>query len=115
MFLFQLLHQPVHDQAAGHGVITGTVMVEVRQAQGIGYDIQLEPVQLGQQVLGKDQGIRRGIVVIIAQAVTLCPDEPCVEIGVVGHQHPVADKRQEFGQHFFDRRRTFKHIVADAR
>ena len=42
MLLFQFLHELVHDQAAGHGIIRRTVVIEVRQAQGIGYHIQLE-------------------------------------------------------------------------
>ena len=52
MILLQLFHQVHHDQAAGHGIVSRPVVVEVRQAQGICHQIQLEFVQLGQQVLG---------------------------------------------------------------
>ncbi len=48
MLLFQLLHQPDHDQPAGHGVIRRPVVVEVRQFQSFRHDIQLEFVEVGQ-------------------------------------------------------------------
>ena len=51
MLLLQFFHQPVHNQPAGHGVVRRPMVVELRQAQGVGYNIQLKFVQLGQKVL----------------------------------------------------------------
>ena len=112
--VFHLLHQSVQNEAAGHGVVSCPVMVEVRQAQRVGHDVQLEFIQMGQQVLGQDQGIHGGEAVLIAQALALGPDEAGVEIGIVGHQHPVSDEVQEFGQHLFDGRCPHQHIVGNA-
>ena len=48
LLLFQLFHQAVHDKAAGFGIVRRPVMIEVRQLQGFGHNIQLEFTQLGQ-------------------------------------------------------------------
>ena len=42
----ELGHQPVEDQAAGHGIVGGTVVVEFRQTQGVRHDVELELVQM---------------------------------------------------------------------
>ena len=42
MLLFQLLHQFCHDHTAGQGIVRRPVVIELRQAQGIGDNIQLE-------------------------------------------------------------------------
>ena len=114
MLLFQLDHELRHDEAAGHGVVRRPVMVEVGQAQGIGDDVQLEFVQLGQKILRQNQGIRRGVMVVVAEALTFGADEAGVEVGIVGDQNPVADEIQKFGQNLFDFRCADKHFVGDA-
>ena len=73
-------------------------MVEVGQAQGVGDDVQLEFVQLGQQILRQNQSVRRGVMVVVAEALTLGADEAGVEVGIVGDQNPVADEIQKLGQ-----------------
>ena len=50
-------------------------MGEVRQTQGIGNNIQLEFIQMGQQILRKNQRICCRIVVFVAQTVAFAPDE----------------------------------------
>ena len=94
----QLPHQPIQNQATSHGIVRRPVMVEVRQAQSIGDEIQLELIQLGQQILGKNQGIRRGKAVGQTLPVTLRPDKAGVKIRIVGHQHPVPNEIQELRQ-----------------
>ena len=44
----KLRHEPVKNQTAGHTVIGCTVVVELRQTQGIRHDVQLELVQMAQ-------------------------------------------------------------------
>ena len=67
-------------------------MVEVGQAQGVGDDVQLEFVQLGQQILGQNQGVRRRVMVVVAKTQALGADKAGVEVGIVGDQNPVADE-----------------------
>ena len=89
-------------------------MVEIGQAQGVGDDVQLEFVQLGQQILGQNQGVRRGVMVVVAEALAFGANKAGVEVGIVGDQNPVADEVQKFGQHFLDFRRADQHLVGDA-
>ena len=96
--LLHFFHQPVQDQAADHGVVTGPVMVEFRQAQGTGHNIQLEFIQMGQHILSQDQGIHGSEMIGQPQLGTGSPDKTSVEIGIVRYQHPVPHKFQEFGQ-----------------
>ncbi len=114
VLLFQFLTEPVHDQTAGHGIVPCPVMGEVRQTQGIGHDVQLEFIQVGQQILRKDQGIRRRQIIFIAEAVAFTPDEAGVKVGVVGNQNPVPHEFQELGQHFLDFGCTLQHLIGDA-
>ena len=97
--LLHFFHQPVQDQAAGHGIVPGPVMVEFRQAQGASHNIQLEFIQMGQHILGQDQGVHGGEPVGQPQLGAGGPDKAGIEIGIVGHQHPVPHKFQEFRQH----------------
>ena len=46
--LLQLAAQPVEDQAAGESIIRRPMVVEFRQAEGIGHNVQLELPQLRQ-------------------------------------------------------------------
>ena len=104
----------MHNEAAGHRVICRPVVLEVRQAQGVGYNVQLEFIQLGQHVLGKDQGIRRGKMIGNVHSGAGCPDKAGVKVGIVGNQHPVSHKFQEFWKHLLDLRGTHQHIIRNA-
>ena len=104
-----------HHKAAGHGIIRSPMVIEVRQAQGICHDVQLELIQMGQQILTENQGIRCGIVIFITQTGTFCPDKAGIKIGIVGNQHTAADEVQELGQHFLNLRRTPEHIIGNTR
>ena len=115
MLLLQLLHQSGHDQAAGHGVIPGPVMIEVRQIQGVGDNVQFKLAQVGKQILRKNQGIHRGIVILIPQSCTFGPDKSRVKIRIVGHQDTIPDKFQEFGKDLLDLRSPNQHFVGDTR
>ena len=115
VLLLQHLHELGHDKAAGHGVIPGPVVVEVRQIQGVGYNVQLEFVQVPQKVLGQNQGVGGGVLIFKALPLTLRPDEAGVKVRIVGHQHPIADKIQEFWQYFFNFRCACQHFLRDAR
>ncbi len=108
-------HQPVHNQAAGHGIVPGPVVVEVRQAQGVGHNIQLEFAQVGQHILGQNQGIHRRKGIWIPQAFTGHPDKPGVEVRIVGHQHPPADEIQEFWQRLRQLGGPLQHVRGDSR
>ena len=90
------------------------MVVEVRQAQGVGHDVQLEFAQLGQHVLREDQGIHRREGIGITQTLAGVADEAGVKIRIMGHQHPPADEFQKLGQHPGELGRTHQHIRGDA-
>ena len=115
MVLFQLRHKLRHNEAAGHGVVARPVMVKVRQPQGVGDDVQLEFIQVGQKILGENQGICGSIVIGNALALAFGPDEACVKVRIVGNQHPVSHEGQEFRQDLFDFRCPKEHFLGDAR
>lgn len=56
----------------------------------------------GRKILRQNQGIRRGVMIIVAKALALGADKAGVEVGIVSDQNPVADEVQKFGQHLFD-------------
>ena len=114
VFFLQHGHELGHNQAAGHGVVPGPVVVEVRQIQGIGHDVQLEFVQVPQKVLGQNQGVGGSELVFKALPLALCPDEAGIKVRIVGNQHPIADKVQKFWQHFFDFWRTHQHFFRNS-
>ena len=115
VLLLQHLHELRHDQSAGHGIIPSPVVVEFRQIQGVGHDVQLEFIQVPQQVLGQNQRIGGSILVVKALPGALRPDKAGVKVGIVGNQHPVTDKVQEFREHFLDFGSTHQHFFRDAR
>ena len=110
-FLFHPGHEPVHDEAAGNGIVRSPVVIEVRQAQGIGHDIQLEFVQLGQHILREDQGIRCRIGIGQPLSGARGPDKAGVKIRIVGNQNSSVHKFQEFRQDLFDFRCTLQHLI----
>ena len=113
--LGHLVHEPVHDQTAGHGIICRPVMLEVRQTQGIGHNVQLEFIQLGQHVLGKNQGVCRREMIGNIHSAAGSPDKAGVEIRIVSNQYPISHKFQEFGKYLLDLRGTHQHIIGNAR
>ncbi len=114
VLLLQHGHELRHDKAAGHGIVPGPVVVEVRQIQSVGHDVQLEFAQMLQKILGEDQGVRGGVGVGQALPLALRPDEAGVEVGIVGNQHPVSHEFQELGKDFLDFRGTLEHVLGDA-
>src|SRR5699024_7247544 len=76
----ELVRQLVEDEAAGDCIVSCPVVVEVRQAQGVGHHIQLEFIQVGQQILGENQGIHGGKAVGQALFPAGLPDEARVKV-----------------------------------
>ena len=91
------------------------MVIEVRQVQGVGYDIQLEFAQVLQKVLGQNQGVRGGVAVRQTLPLAFRPDEAGIEVGIVGNQHPISHEFQEFRKNFLNFRGTLKHFVGDTR
>lgn len=90
------------------------MVVEGRQVQILGHDIQLELVQLRQEILGQDQGVHIGGVKGDALPAAAGPDEADVELGVVGRQGATAHKVQKGRQGLLGGGGTGKHGVGDA-
>ena len=89
-------------------------MVEVGQAQCLGHHIQLEFAQVGQKLLRKGQGICRSKVIFIAQAGAFTTDKAGIKLGIVGNQHTVSHKFQEFRQRLLDFRCANQQIVGNS-
>ena len=107
----QHLQESAHNHTADHRVVCRAMVIEVGQAQCIGHQIQLEFTKLGHQILGKDQGIRRGKGIRQSLPGTFCPDKPGIKVGVVGDQDPVPHEFQKFRQYFFDGRGAPEHGI----
>ena len=103
-----------HEVAAGDGVVRGTVMVEFRQTQGVGDDVELVFAQVRHQVLCQNERVDIGRLERKLEALACGSDEADVKIGVVRAERSAADKVQKFRQHLFDGRRAFQHLVGDA-
>ena len=112
--LFHPLHQGVHNEAAGDGIVRRPVVLEIRQAQGVGYDVQLELVEVGQHILAQNQGVRGGQIVGKALTAAFCPDKAGIKVRIVGNKHPIPHKFQEFGQNLLNGGGAFEHLVGDA-
>ena len=112
--LFQHIHKPGHNQATGHGIVRRPVMVEVWQAQGVGYHIQLMLAELGHQDAGEDQGIGVCKATLDVLPFTFCPDEADVKGCVMSNQWPLSHKFQEFGKNLTNLRLAFQHLVGNA-
>ena len=112
--LFHLLEK--RDQHVGHHgrIVGGPVVVEGRQVQILGHDVQLELVQLRQEILGQDQGVHIGGVKGDALPAAAGPDEADVELGVVGRQGAAVHKGQKGRQGLLGGGGVGKHGVGDA-
>ena len=112
--LFHLLEK--RDQHVGHHgrIVGGPVVVEGRQVQILGHDVQLELVQLRQEILGQDQGVHIGGVEGKPLPAAAGPDEADVELGVVGRQGAAAHKVQKGRQGLLGGGGVRQHGVGDA-
>ena len=115
VLFFQFVHQSGHNQATSKCIICGPMVAEFRQAQGVGHNVQLEFAQMLQQILGQDQRIHRSKAIVNSLAGTFRPDKSCIKIRIMGHQHTIANKFNEFRQNFLDARCTLQHIVRNTR
>ena len=100
--------------AAGDGVVGCPVVLEIRQTQGVGDEIELVFAQIRQQVLRQDQGveIRRRVADPLPLAGGL--DKADVKIRIVGAQGQIAAELQKFRQHLLDLRGVAQHGIGDA-
>ena len=89
------------------------MVVEGRQFQMLGHDIQLVLSQIRQQVLRQDQRVDIGGVKGQAHFPAAGADKADIELRVVGGQRAVAHKSQKGRQRLFQRRRAFEHLVGD--
>ena len=113
----QFLHHPEEvGQHIGHRgrVVAGPVVVEGGQLQPLGNDIQLVLAQVGQQVLGQDQAVHRGVVEGDAVLLTAGGDKAHVKLRVVGGKRPVPGKDQKRLQRLLLGGGAHQHLVGDA-
>ena len=94
----QLATQPVENQATGESVVRRPVVVELRQTQGIGHNVQLELPQLGQQILGENQGIQVRGTIGNPQPAAGGRHKAHIKVRVMGNQWPVAAEGQKPGK-----------------
>ena len=104
-----------HEIAAGDRVIGGPVVVEFRQAQSVGHDVQLVFPKVGHQVLRQNERIDIGRLEGDIQALTCGCHEADVKVRVVGAKRPVSHEAQKFRKNFLNRGRALQHLVGNAR
>ena len=88
--LAEHLKKPPEHMRHGDAVVHGTVVVEFRQAQGVGHDVELVVFEVWQQILRQDQSIHIGGLVLDAQPAAGRQDKAHVEVGIVGREGQVA-------------------------
>ena len=113
-----LLHhlEKAHEQIpAGDRVVGGAVMVEIRQAQCIGDNVELVLAKLGHQVLRQNERVDIRRVERQAELFARRRHEADVKIRVVRAQGAAADVFQEFRHCLGNIRLPGKHLVVDAR
>ena len=113
-----LLHhlEKAHEQIpAGDRVVGGAVMVEIRQAQRIGDNVELVLAKLRHQVLRQNERVDIRRVERQAELFARRRHEADVKIRVVRAQGAAADVFQEFRHCLGNIRLPGKHLVVDAR
>ena len=113
-----LLHhlEKAHEQIpAGDRVVGGAVMVEIRQTQCIGDNIQLILAEFRHQILCQNERIDIRRVERQAELFARRRHEADVKIRVVRAQGAAADVFQEFRHCLGNIRLPGKHLVVDAR
>ena len=103
-----------HEIAAGDRVIGGPVVVEFRQAQSVGHDVQLVFSQIRHQVLRQNERVDIGRLEGDIQALTCGRYKADVKVRVVGAKRPVSHEAQKFRKNFLNRGRTLQHLVGNA-
>ena len=104
-----------HEIAAGDRVIGGSVVIEFRQAQSVGHDVQLVFPEVGHQVLRQNERIDIGRLEGNIQTLTCGRYKADVKVRVVGAKRPVSHEVQKFRKNFLNRGRTLQHLVGNAR
>ena len=113
-----LLHhlEKAHEQIpAGDRVVGSAVVVEIRQAQRVGDDVELVLAKLRHQVLRQNERVDIRRVERQAELFARRRHEADVKIRVVRAQGAAADVFQEFRHCLGNIRLPGKHLVVDAR
>ncbi len=114
-FLLHLFEKG-NQHVAYHGrIVAGPVVVESRQIQILGHNVQLELVELRQKILGQDQRIHISGRKNKSRRGAAPADEADVKLRVVGRQRPSVDEPQERLQRLPWLRGVTQHGVGDAR
>ena len=109
-------HLEKGNEHIGHrgGIVAGPVVVEGGQVEPRGHDVQLVFSQIGQQVLGQDERVQRGVGKGSPHPAAALGDEAHVELGVVGGQGPSCGKGQEGVDGLGLPGGPLQHLVGDA-
>ena len=91
------------------------MVIEFRQAQSVGHDVQLVFSQIRHQVLRQNERIDVGRLEGDIQALTCGCHEADVKVRVVGTKGPSSHEVQKFRENFLNRGRTLQHLVGNAR
>ena len=111
----ELRQELVHDARHDHRIVRGAVVVELREVQAVGDDVQLEALQVREQGLAQGKGVQEHRVEVQAAALGRGTHEARVEVGVVRDQRTGAGIVQEGLQRFLLPRRAGNVLVPDAR
>ena len=91
------------------------MVVEFRQAQSVGHDVQLVFSQIRHQVLRQNERVDIGRLEGDIQALTCGRYKADVKVRVVGAKRPSSHEVQKFREDFLNRGRALQHLVGNAR
>ena len=109
----QTLCQPVIDQTAGQRVVRSAVMVEFRQLERFGDDVQLVLFQLRQELACQHQRVDVRGMKFDVQVTRGSSHEADVELRIVRHQRTIPAEAKERRQYLGDLRCALQHRVRD--
>ena len=84
-----------HDPRDHHGVVRRAVVVELREVEMVGDDVELEALELGQQCLRERQGVQEHGVEAQIMPQRRRGHKAHIEVCIVGDDRPIPDKGDE--------------------
>ena len=109
-----------HDEELGQHlrdrdrIVGRAVVVELRELQVVGHDVELVLAELGQEILRENQRVEICRLERDAALFAACADEADIKLRIVRSERAAARKGQKRVQRVLQLRRAAQHVVRDA-
>ena len=109
-----------HDEELGQHlrdrdrIVGRAVVVELRELQVVGHDVELVLAELGQEILRENQRVEIRRLERDAALFAACADEADIKLRIVRSERAAARKGQKRVQRVLQLRRAAQHVVCDA-